>query len=420
MITNILNYVFLSFAFVTIFCFVIYIPRLRAWFQSLKKQPHIENDKQNRLAILVPARNESVVINDLFDCIEEQDYPRELFDVFVIVKDNNDPTIELAKRINGIVHIVPEQSCKGDALDACLKSVLKSNPDKYDAYIIVDADCMIPSNFLTEMNNGLASGRQVVQAKRIVKNYYMNNKHAISLAASCNGLIWSIIDTLGNRYKSDKNITAMTIGTGILFRKDVITSVGGWPYRKTLTEDIEFMYDSAIKGFTAYYNTYCKIYVEEATSLKVTNKRRSRWLTGVVDSKRIYNQQLKYHASYVNRYFTTALSIVYLFVGYATLCGILFSGFAIGLALTGNSLWSYSLNLGLTCFATIYVAFLFLTIACMISDHKYIKLSLIGKLELLLVHPLFYMGYIPIIARAMIFKKNRGWETIERVEVASN
>ena len=42
------------------------------------------------------------------------------------------------------------------------------------------------------------------------------------------------------------------------------------------------------------------------------------------------------------------------------------------------------------------------------------------KAALLFVHPLFYMGYIPIIAGALFFKVNRGWEVIDRIGISLN
>ena len=142
----------------------------------------------------------------------------------------------------------------------------------------------------------------------------MKNKNANSLWSSCNGLIWTIIDDLGNKYKSAKGITNMLIGTGIMIRMDVIKELNGWPYNKTLTEDIEFMNDAAIKGYSTFYYEHAIIYLEESTSLKVTNKRRTRWMDGVINSKRIYNDRLK-EASDKNRYFVTALSPCFLFIG---------------------------------------------------------------------------------------------------------
>ncbi len=406
-----------------IFCaynFLKYIPRLKAWLTCLKQQKRIHNEKQNRIAVIIPARDESFVITQLFESLKKQSYKN--FGCHVIVKDPFDKSIELTKNFGGKVIVVENQTCKGDALDACLKNILKNDSEEYDAYLICDADCVLDTNFLLEMNNALASNKQIIQGKKVVKNYLSHSSNANTLASECNGIIWTIIDELGNRYKTEKDIVNMTIGTGIMLRSDVVKELKGWPYRQTLTEDIELMYDCILRNFTTYYYQHALIYVEEATSLNMTNKRRFRWLKGVIDSTRLYIKKLKdlpqTKENKRNIYYTTALCPVYNFIG--GLSVIIGFNFMLGsvLFLSGNMLWTNCLFYGSIAFSSIYFMFFVLTAFCMIIDRKYIKLSLFRKIVLLFVHPLFYMGYIPIIASCLLFNKDKGWEVIERVDFA--
>ncbi|HEY8389737.1 MAG TPA: glycosyltransferase family 2 protein, partial [Clostridia bacterium] len=366
------------------------------------------------------ARNESKVIGDLLDCLNRQTYPKEHFGVHVIVKESNDPTIEIAKKSNATVHIASNQTCKGDALDFCFKDILSFYPDKYDAYVIIDADCMLDQKFLEEMNNAMASGKQIIQAKKIVKNYHIKHKKANSLSASCNGLIWTIIDDMGNRYKSDKGITGMTIGTGIMLRSDVVKMLGGWPYRQTLTEDIELMFDCMVKRISTFYYSYAILYMEESTSLKITNKRRRRWLTGVVDSKRLYAKRVKRAAvtkeDKRNKYYVLALWPVFYYIGTCVVFSILQFITAVVLFILKNPLWLRSLIFSGIAIGIIYVSFLILTLFCLIVERKNMPISIFKKIVLLFVHPVFYMGYIPIIAKALFFSSNRGWEVIDRID----
>lgn len=398
---------------------LIYSPRLIAWFAPLKKQKRYINDKKNRFCVMIPARNESSVITGLLDCLKSQTYDRGMFDIHIIVQDPKDKTVIIAKNYDSYIHVVEDQKCKSDALKNCFMSIFKKyGKDYYDAYLYMDADCWMAKDCLEEINNAFASGRQVIQCKKIVKNYYMNNKN-IPLQASCNGLIWTLIDEMGNRFKSDHNITNMTIGTGICFRKDVIKKINGWPYNKTLTEDIEFMFDACLRGFTTYYASYAHIYMEEANTLEMTNKRRNRWMSGVCDSKKIYNTRLSDECitlkEKVNRYYCKALWPVYYFIG---LCVIFFIfNLIIGFILLfmNANLSVYVFFNSLISFGIVYFSFLIMTAFAMIIDRKYIKLSFIKKLELLFVHPVFYMGYIKIVFKALFLKSNEKWEIIERV-----
>ena len=399
-------YVFLVFI---AFCILNYIPRLVAWFYGFKKQKHLTKNKDNKIAIIVPARNESMVIGNLFESIKKQTYKN--FDTFVIVKEPNDPTIEMAKEIGAITLICQNQTKKSDALDYALKEAMKRK--EYDSAFIIDADCFMDEMCMEELNNALSSGKQIIQVKKKVKNFYMKNKNANSIWSSCNGLIWTIIDDLGNKYKSAKGITNMLIGTGIMIRMDVVEELGGWPYNKTLTEDIEFMNDAAIKGYSTFYYEHAVIYLEESTSLRVTNKRRTRWMDGVINSKRIYNDKLK-KASEKNRYYVTALSPCFLLIG-ACLVYFMLNLIIGGILFFMDSyLWVECFLLSLLSLGIIYGCFFMLTLFILLVGK--IHRPWYEKILLLFIHPIFYMGYIRIVLKVYLGLTSDKWEVIDRVK----
>src|SRR5574344_1637319 len=300
--------------------FILYLPRIVCWFGSIRKQVHYTNAKKNKICVLIPARNEQKTIENLFMDLKKQDYDQDSFEVYVIVANKKDPNISLIKKYGYNVHICETQKRKGDALDSAIKTILKTN-NIFDAYLIIDADCGLKENYLTEMNDALASNRQIILSKKVVKNYTMKDKNALSIQGACNGIIWTLIDEMGNRFKSDHYFTGMTIGTGLMIRKDVVQEWGGWNYKSTLTEDIELEEDMAVKGYTFFYASYALMYMEEAPSLKVTNKRRTRWMSGVVDSTRLYEDKLKKSVkgkgikAHLNKYYVQGCNYAYYFIG---------------------------------------------------------------------------------------------------------
>ena len=409
MLHEIMKITFCIFSGYCVYCLIRYLPRMGAWFGSFKKQQRLENDEKSRFAIIVPARNESSVIGELFASLERQTYKN--FDTYVIVKDYNDKSIDLAKKAGAIPLVLRDQNCKGDALDYALKTILKGK-ENYDSCFIIDADCYMADNCLFELNNAMKSGKQVIQARRKVKNFYIKSKKANSLVSSCNGLIWNIIDDLGNRYKSDHNITGMLIGTGIMIRMDVVKELGGWPYKQTLTEDIEFMNDCAIRGISTFYYSYAEIFLEESTKLRVTNKRRERWMNGVINSKRIYNERLK-TVNKKDRYFVTGLSPIFHLVGACTIYALMNLVAFIVMFFTDNLTWQFCLQLSLLSLSIIYFLFFVLTIFILLAGR--IKRPWYEQIILLFVHPLFYMGYIPIIIKIYLGLSANKWEVIDRV-----
>ena len=401
---------------ITVLFVLLYLPRIIGWFGAFRPQKRPKNDKKSRFALLIPARNESMASGDLFRAVESPDYDRSLFDVHVIVKEPDDPTIEMARARGFTAHVVPGQTCKADALDSAVKAILAAG-EKYDGYMIVDADCSLAPDFLTAMNDAMASGADVICGKKLVKNHLPEKKGTSNIWTDCNGVIWTLIDDMGNRFKSDHHITCMTVGTGLLLSGRLIEKLGGFPYRETLTEDIELMYDCAANGYETYYASYAKCYVEESPILKMTNKRRWRWMHGVVASRRLYKKRLRETGSVKNRYYTTALGLTYCYMGICSLYAVLFACAALITGVLGHPAWYQALIPAAAGFGAIYLAFFLMTACALVVERKNLVYGFWRRLLVLFVHPLFYMWYIVIVGDALIFKsERRGWEVIARVE----
>lgn len=402
------------------FIFILfYIPRMHCWVASFRAQKHLHSSKNNKLALMIPARNEGKTIIPLLKSINKQSYNKKNFDVFIVVKEKNDPVIQYATLVNAKVYINANQETKGDSLDYCMQHILREYPDVYDGYVLVDADCVLDDNFMLEMNNSLESGADVINAKKLVKNYLPEFRKSLNLVAACNGLIWTIMDDMGNRWKSDHGFTTMTITTGIMFSKKLINQWGGWNYKQTLTEDMELQRDCALKGYKTFYYSYAQFYMEESPLLKVTNMRRNRWMNGLINSDFIYGSSLLHKRDFkslCNNYFMFCLWLVYAFEG---LLGLNFIG-NLGVAgyqvFFGNSNAIQYLLIATYVFLEIYASFFVLTLVAIIVDWKNIQLSMSNKILLLVLHPLFYMGYIKIVTRAIFIPKPMKWEVIERVE----
>ena len=399
---------------------ILYLPRIWCWFGSFKKQKRLNNSKKNKLALIIPARNEGKAVLSLFESIENQSYDRSNFDVFVVVKEYDDPVIEYAKALGAEVFVDVNQTCKGDCLDSTIKTLLKEKPGVYDGFLIVDADCVLDSKFMEEMNNAMESGADVINAKKLVKNYLPGNQQNCNWVTACNGLIWTFMDDMGNRWKSDHGFTTMTVTTGILFSKKLVEKWGGWIYRSTLTEDMELERDCALQGYKTFYYSHAKIYMEESPSLEMTNRRRTRWMTGVTHSDLLYGPKLlkkeKSFRTIANNYYVLCLWVVYGFVASMIVIGSvnLIAGFIAMFSAT------YSLHyfaMTMYCFLGIYFIFFVLTAMAMFVSRKQITLGFWDKIKLLFIHPLFYMKYISIVSKALINRKPQTWEVIERIEV---
>ena len=83
----------------------------------------------NKYCILIPARNESQVIEQLLISIEKQTKKINSKDVYIIVESKEDPTVEIVKKHN--MNIVYRKDLtkkrKGYALDDAIKEILSKN-----------------------------------------------------------------------------------------------------------------------------------------------------------------------------------------------------------------------------------------------------------------------------------------------------
>lgn len=389
----------------TIVFLILYFPRIIGWFGWIKPQERIKSSKRHRFALIIPARDEGRAVLPLFESIENQSYKRENFDVYVIVKNPKDEVIAYAKDIGACVYVDEEQKSKGDCLDYCIRHILAAGK-KYDGYIIVDADCRLDAAFLKNLNDAMASGAQVITGRKLAGNYTCKKDGAVNSVTCMNGLIWSIIDELGNRYKSAAGLTTMPITTGILIRGDLVEEWGGWNYRQTLTEDMELLRDCACKGIKTYHYSYARLYLEEAPSHVDTNRRRTRWMTGMVAADRIYYGELLKRRglwALIDNYYILSLWIVYIYIGMLSVA-VLYYAFTLQLVSA------------FAAFLLIYTAFFALSVMAVLADWNNIGLSWIKKLCLILAHPLFYMEYIFIVGRAVLGFKPKSWEKIGRVQ----
>ena len=134
-----------------------------------KKKCEIDNNKKNHFAILIAARNEETVIKNLINSLKKQNYPSNKYDVYVIVNNCTDNTLEVAKNAGAkIIECKQKVKSKGEVLKYTFNK-LKSN-DEIDAYVIFDADNVVHREFLNKMNDSINCGYEVVQGFRDTKN----------------------------------------------------------------------------------------------------------------------------------------------------------------------------------------------------------------------------------------------------------
>ena len=139
-------------------------------FVKIKEKP-LKEDKQHRFMTIIPAHNEEKVVVNLIESLKKLDYPKDLYDIYVIADNCTDKTAEVAKKAGAIVYERFDEAhkTKGHALQWFLAQKIEEDAP-YDAFCIFDADNIVDENFLKVMNKKLCQGEEVVQGYKDIKN----------------------------------------------------------------------------------------------------------------------------------------------------------------------------------------------------------------------------------------------------------
>ena len=223
------------------------------------------------LAIVVPAHNESshllVAIESLTAC-----EPTKGNSEIIVVADNcTDDTATVAKNLGCRVleRIDPQRRGKGFALEYAFKSL---ENEKYDGYVVVDADTRCEANFLVEVEKHLGSGEHVIQVPYLVDQA---NKSTYARIVDIGFRAFNYLRPLGRKHLG---LSAGIFGTGFAVSKEVLQKV---PYNAySIVEDLEYHVNLVRAGFFCKFAPETAVYSAMPESSESSETQRSRWEGG--------------------------------------------------------------------------------------------------------------------------------------------
>ena len=371
---------------------------------KLKDKPLIENKNHKFMAIL-PAHNEENVIGNLIESLKNQDYPKELLDIYVIADNCTDNTAKIAKEAGAIVlerkEDDPAKKTKGAALQWFLKQKIEEDAD-YDAFCVFDADNIVDVNFLKNMNKKLCQGEDVVQGYRDIKNPTDN-----WITAGYAIFYWTM-NRMYHLARYNLGLSPLINGTGFMVRFDVIKPEG-W-VTKTLTEDIEFSLKRIIKGKRLGWAVDAKVYDEQPLGFKQSWKQRTRWTVGHIQCIKEYTKPLAI-ATKENKTLMNLDGLLYI-IGSIPMFILTLILLALNfLIYAGNGM--SGLDLFMNCVRYLVPTFLLpigTAMLIMLLDKRPIKPMLRG----LVCYPLFLGSWL-LINFKCLFKRDTTWDKIEHV-----
>lgn len=257
-------------------------------FFFVKPKKYKKAQKYHRFGIVIPARNESKVIEGTINCIKELNYPKDMFDIFVVADNCTDNTAELARNAGAIVYVHNNPDKKthnaGHGLQYLFDSIMKDYPGKYEAFIKFDADNHMNKDYISLMNDAFDSGVKSARGYSNGLNIGQNVLTGIS------GL-WYIRDCrFSCNFRSAINSSQMLGGAGMMFASSIIET-HGWDCLSN-SDDTEFalkrLNNDRIKTM---YVSEAEVYEDEPSTFKDTYNKYKRIGKGL--HKMFYSEGLK-------------------------------------------------------------------------------------------------------------------------------
>ncbi len=369
---------------------------------KIKDKP-LKEKKDHRFMAIIPAHNEEAVVGNLVESLRNQNYNKELYDIYVIADNCTDNTAKIAREAGAIVYerFDSTKKTKGYALDWFLQQKIKENAP-YDAFFVFDADNIVHPDFIKNMNKKLCQGEDVVQGYRDIKN------PTDSWITAGYALFYWTMHRFYHLARYNLGMSPLLNGTGFMVKFDVIKP-NGWD-TVTLTEDIEFSLKRIIKGKKLGWATDAIVYDEQPVGFKQSWSQRSRWTVGHMQCIKEYTKQLAVAAK-ENKTMMNFDGLLYI-VGSIPM-------FIITLLLLATNFLMYAGD-GMTKAELIINIFRYLiptfllpigtAVIAMYLDRRPIKPMLKG----LVCYPLF-MGSWLLINFKCLFKRETSWEKINHV-----
>lgn len=391
--------------------------------RKVVKVPH--SDKYSKFAVLIAARNESKVIGHILESLNNQTYPREYFEVYVIVEKEDDPTVEIVKE-HGFQAFVRDRlmdgrRTKGFALQECIDYLWRNNLN-YDAYMIFDADNILDNNYIETMNDLRQTGVRVGLGYR---NFTNANSNWLTIGSS---LMFSYMNEVTSKGRSLMFHKVTLMGTGYYVDDVIIREAGGWIFTG-MTEDIQltsYCYYHDI--YMRYYPEVC-FYDEQSTSFKTTHMQHMRWLFGYFARRSYFKGagvQHDYHTkgmqSFMNFEFKCGLIPFVIFNLVMTISGIINIVFGAIASIYATPIQCGAL-FGFAGFQLllVYMSFVVPALITVIRDNKRLNLTTKNKIIGVMTYAFYFYEFVLAFLDGLFHpSKARTWSKVKHTGEVTN
>ena len=333
----------------------VYLLVLAAAYFIVPEPESIDSPKLNCFAILVPAHNEELLILRLCESLLEINYPKDLYEIFIVADNCNDRTPEICGSfpVNVLTRNDPSRIGKGFAISWALNQIPLG---KFDAVFMVDADNVVDPHILQELNQMINQGELAIQCYNTVGN------RGDSWFTQLLFVSRTIGNLLYHHAKYKLGLSSYLMGNGLCFTSTLLQEKGwtafsageDWEYYARLIED-------KIKvGFAKN----AKVFHQESRSLEQATSQRLRWSSGRFLVLRKFGFKLFWKGITKRDFFTLDASLPFIFPNYSLQINLTILALILSIFLPSSDLKVFLLAMGLCLFfgqVALFLAGVYLT-----------------------------------------------------------
>lgn len=252
---------------------------LRYGLQKSLSLAVVNPSPENKVTIIVAAKNEEKIISDCISSLKTLTYNKENLEIFLVNDKSTDKTKEIMLRETAglnyfkVIDSRPESSTnlkgKANALDTAI------HQSSGEIIIGTDADCKVNKDWVQEVAKYYDSETAMVCGVTFINS-------SKSMFHKVQALDWIYLQTLASA-SSGINMTLSCIGNNLSFRKNVYEELGGYSNIKfSVTEDLALMQEMHAKKYKLKYPVNEKSLVETnaCKDLNELFKQKRRWFRG--------------------------------------------------------------------------------------------------------------------------------------------
>ena len=243
-------------------------------FGWIKPKKFKQAKEFHRIAIIIPAHNEeSVIAGTVKDILENQDYPKDKYDVFVCADNCTDGTALAAEKAGAKVYTRFEEDPKKKRASYPIKllmdKVLTEYDGQYDFFIKFDADNRPEAHYLARMNDAYEEGVEVARGYESSTNPKQNRWTQVSAA-------YYVRDSrLACNFRERVGGSSMLTGAGLMVTTALIKRIGGWDAMSG-SDDAEFTINRLVEGTKVHYVPEAVVCEDQPSTWKDNYHRISR------------------------------------------------------------------------------------------------------------------------------------------------